>query len=197
MNTDRESRPEIARKPRTPEEQNSRGEMNTEAVKTARDNSAAPQTAGDGQRRAWMVRLTRHIPPGQFGRYLLVGIGNTLFGYGTFALLTALLDRITPHGYVLASLLASVLSITVAYLNYKWLVFKTQGNYLREWARCVAVYSGGIIISAALLPLVVFVIRRGTGMQAAAPYLAGALLIGFNAVYSFLGHKKFSFRSPQ
>ena len=30
-------------------------------------------------------RLVDHIPPGQFGRYLLVGAWNTLFGYGSFA----------------------------------------------------------------------------------------------------------------
>ncbi len=143
----------------------------------------------------WTAKLTAHIPPGQFGRYLLVGAGNTLFGYGTFALLTALLDRVMPHGYILASVLSSVLNISVAYLNYKWLVFKTKGNYLREWARCVAVYSGGILIGAALLPVVVFAIRHATRVDAAAPYIAGALLIGVNAVYSFLGHKNFSFRA--
>jgi hypothetical protein len=33
----------------------------------------------------WIAKLTRHIPPGQFGRYLLVGAWNTLFGYGSFA----------------------------------------------------------------------------------------------------------------
>ena len=139
--------------------------------------------------------LVRHIPPGQFGRYLLVGAGNTIFGYSTYALLTAILDPIVPHGYVLASVISSVLNITFSYLNYKWFVFKTKGNYVREWVRCVAVYSGGIVLSALLLPVVVFAIRHWTKYVAAAPYIAGALLMGVTTIYSFLGHKKFSFRS--
>src|ERR1700674_2234048 len=89
-----------------------------------------------------LAALTRHIPPGQFGRYLLVGLGNTVFGYATFAFFTAILDRYVPQSYMLASVLASVLNITVAFLGYKWFVFKTKGNYLREWGRCVGVYGG-------------------------------------------------------
>lgn len=45
--------------------------------------------------------------------------------------------------------------VTFSYLNYNWFVFTTKGNYLSEWARCVAVYSGGIAISVLLLPVLV------------------------------------------
>jgi len=140
--------------------------------------------------------LARHFPPGQFGRYLLVGVFNTLFGYGSFAALVAILDRISPHGYILASVIAGVMNITVAYLNYKWFVFKTKGNYLREWARCVVVYSSAIALNTLLLPLFVYAIRRWTGVYNGAPYIAGAVLIGCTTIYSFVGHKRFSFRLP-
>ncbi len=146
---------------------------------------------------AWYASLTRHIPPGQLARYLVVGVWNTLFGYGTYALFTALLAPVVPHSYVAALVLSSLLNITVSYLGYKWFVFKTKGNYLREWMRCVAVYSSGIAIGACLLPIVVYLLRHGTRFQAAAPYLAGALLTGFGVLYNFLGHKKFSFRQPE
>ena len=144
----------------------------------------------------WWGQLTQHIPPGQFGRYLLVGLWNTLFGYGTFALLTALLTPIVPYSYIWASLLSSLLNITVAYLGYKWFVFKTKGNYLREWMRCVAVYGSGILFTLMALPVLVFLIRRKTHFVSQAPYIAGAILTFVVVVYSFLGHKKFSFRSP-
>ncbi|MFZ3211172.1 MAG: GtrA family protein [Terriglobales bacterium] len=139
--------------------------------------------------------LTAHIPPAQFGRYLLVGTWNTLFGYGTFALFTAVLAPVIPYSYIAASLISSVLNITVAYLGYKWFVFKTKGNYLREWARCVAVYSSAIILGMILLPIVVLVLHRSTRMTTSAPYVAGAILMACSTVYSFLGHKKFSFRN--
>ena len=143
----------------------------------------------------WIASITTHIPPQQFGRYLLVGAWNTLFGYGSFAALTAILDPIVPHSYILACLIASLLNITVSYLGYKWFVFKTQGNYLREWTRCVAVYSGVIVLGVVLLPILVLAIRRGTPFVHAAPYIAGAILTAVSAVYSFIGHKRFSFRS--
>jgi putative flippase GtrA len=143
----------------------------------------------------WSAELTRHIPPGQLWRYVLVGAWNTMFGYGTFALFTAVLNRTVPHSYMWASLLSSLLNITVAYLGYKWFVFRTKGNYLREWMCCVAVYSGGIVVGLIALPVLVFLIRRNTRFFVQAPYIAGALLTVFVVIYSFLGHKNFSFRS--
>ncbi|MDA8382739.1 MAG: glycosyltransferase [Betaproteobacteria bacterium] len=140
------------------------------------------------------ARLTSHIPPGQFGRYLLVGLWNTLFGYSTFAALTALLDPYVRQSYILAAVLSSVLNISVAFLGYKWFVFKTKGNYLREWGRCVAVYGSSMVLGIGALPIVVWAIRLTTKFDRQAPYLAGALLMGFSVIYNFLGHKKFSFR---
>ena len=144
----------------------------------------------------WSGKLTRHIPPGQFGRYLLVGAWNTLFGYGSFAFFTAILSSVIPHSYIVASVISSLLNISVSYLGYKWFVFKTKGNYLREWIRCIGVYSGGILFGVLALPVVVTLIRRNTRFFTQAPYIAGALLTAFMVVYSFVGHKKFSFRTP-
>jgi putative flippase GtrA len=143
-------------------------------------------------------KLLSHIPPGQFFRYLLVGIWNTGFGYGTFVLFTYLLSRRWPqYGYIPGSILSSLVSITVAFLGYKWFVFKTQGNYWREWLRCVAVYGSNIAIGTVLLPCVVYAIRHATAIDGKAPYVAAALMMGFNTIYNFLGHRKFSFRVQQ
>jgi putative flippase GtrA len=140
-------------------------------------------------------RLFSHVPPGQFSRYLLVGIWNTGFGYGTFVLFVFLLSKPWPtYGYIPGGILSSVVSITVAFFGYKWFVFKTQGNYLREWLRCMAVYGSSIAIGTVILPCVVFAIRHATMIDRKAPYVAAALMLGFNTVYNFLGHKKFSFR---
>ncbi|MGA9901419.1 MAG: GtrA family protein [Terriglobales bacterium] len=144
----------------------------------------------------WSTSLTQHIPPGQFGRYLLVGAWNTLFGYGSYAFFTATLSPMIPHSYIAASVISSLLNISVSFFGYKWFVFKTKGNYLREWIRCVGVYSGGILFGVLTLPLLVVVIRRNTRFVTQAPYIAGAILTAFMVVYSFFGHKKFSFRTP-
>ena len=126
-------------------------------------------------------------------RYLAVGACNTAFGYACFALFTLLLTPIFTYGYVLASLLANLFSITFAFFGYKWFVFKTKGNYLREWIRCVGVYATSMIVSAAALPFVVGFIRRQPGHDRSAPYIAGAIVLVFSVLFSFFGHRHISF----
>lgn len=126
-------------------------------------------------------------------RYLAVGACNTIFGYGCFALLTFVLTPVLSYGYVFASLLANLFSITFAFFGYKWFVFNTQGNYLKEWVRCVGVYAGSMILSAAALPFVVGIIRHHSGYDRSAPYIAGAIVLVFSIVFSFFGHRHISF----
>ncbi len=139
--------------------------------------------------------LTEHIPAGQLGRYLLVGGANTAFAYVMYAVITLLLSGVMPASYLAGSLLSSLLNITVSYLGYKWFVFKTRGNYLQEWTRCVVVYSGAIGIGLMMLPPAVFLVRYVTGNSGAAPYIAGALVMAVQVVISFLGHRNLTFRN--
>lgn len=141
--------------------------------------------------------LTSHIPTSQLLRYLVVGFGNTVFAYGSYALFTAILSEYMPASYLAGSLLSSLLNITVSFLNYKWFVFKTKGNYIREWLKCLVVYSSSIILGLLLLPPLVFLMTYLTQNPKSAPYIAGALLTGFNVIISFVGHKNFSFRGSQ
>lgn len=124
-----------------------------------------------------------------------MGVFSTVFGYGTFAFFTALVSRHIPAGYMVAGLVSSLLNITVAFLGYKWFVFRTRGNYFKEWARCLVVYSGSVAVGLALLPPTVFLVRYLTGRPAAAPYLAGALILVIQVMLSFLGHRRITFGS--
>ena len=145
----------------------------------------------------WGAGLIRHIPPGQFARYLMVGLWNTVFGYSVYALFTALLMPRLRFGYIVASVLSNLMSITVAYIGYKFFVFKTQGNYLVEWFRCILVYGSGVLPGLVLLPLLVEGLQHGLHLQRSAPYIAGAMVMGTTVLYSFFGHKHFSFRVPE
>ena len=180
--------------------------------------------------RGWRQQFTDLFPAGQFVRYLCVGVFNTLFGYCTFALTLFLLNHAVPPRFlyltvVAASLLSTPLNISVAYLGYKFFVFRTKGNYLREWLKCFAVYGtamlpGLVILSAltrylqsvmsahAVMMQAFLVAAEGhlsgrplawlqhlaTG-KAMAGYVAGVVVIGVSTVYSFVGHKKITFRS--
>ena len=139
---------------------------------------------------AWIVD---HFPPGQFGRYLVVGLVNTVFGYGTYAGLTALFTPHIPFAYMLASVISSFLNITFSFLNYKWFIFKTTGHYFREWSRCIVVYGSTMGVGTLLLVPTVFLIRHLTPADSSAPYIGGALLMVANVLAGFLGHKHFSF----
>jgi putative flippase GtrA len=176
-------------------------------------------------------RLGKHFPGGQFFRYLCVGVFNTLFGYCTFATTLYLLNLGLPQRFlyltvILASIIATPLNITVAYIGYKFFVFRTHGNYLREWLKCFAVYGTGMIpgllVLSALTRLLQTVFHHhsaslhaaltttethlhgspltilqhiATG-KAMAGYIAGAIVMAVSTIYSFIGHKKVTFRKP-
>ena len=130
----------------------------------------------------------------QMVRYLLVGAFNTVFGYSLFAALNFVLQNVGSYSYMLASLLSNLIAITVAFLGYKWFVFKTKGNYLREWIRCLGVYGGGMLLTLAGLPILVPLLRRVVvSRPQAAPYLAAAIMAVVVVVVSFFGHKHISF----
>ena len=130
----------------------------------------------------------------QLGRYLLVGAFNTVFGYSLFAVLNYSLQGLGSYSYMLASLLSNLIAITVAFLGYKWFVFKTKGKYLPEWIRCVAVYSSGMLLTLAGLPVLVPLLRRVMVHQPqGAPYVAAAIMAVVTVIASFFGHKHISF----
>lgn len=151
---------------------------------------------GIAKKPGWQEWVVDHFPPGQFGRYLLVGLVNTAFGYGTYAGLTALLTPHIPYAYMPACVLYSILSISFSFLTYKRFIFKTKGNYLREWLRCFVVYSGTFAIGVAILPIMVFLVRHLTTADRSAPYIAGAIQMASVSCLSFFGHKNFSFAPP-
>ena len=130
----------------------------------------------------------------QFVRYLVVGGFNTLFGYGLFALLNWAFMGHGSYSYMYAAVLANLLAITFAFLGYKWFVFRTRGNYLIEWLRCLGVYGSSMLIGLVGLPILVPVLRPLLPRPQQASYVAAAIMTVVTALFSFVGHKNISFR---
>jgi len=130
----------------------------------------------------------------QLVRYLLVGGFNTAFGYGLFALLNWSLTGLGSYSYMYAAFLSNLIAISVAFLGYKWFVFRTRGNYLIEWIRCLGVYGSSMLISLAGLAILVPILRRDLHRPQVASYLAAAIMAIVTVIFSFLGHKNISFR---
>jgi putative flippase GtrA len=137
-----------------------------------------------------------NVPKGQLVRYLLVGAWNTFFGYAVFAVFVYILSDLMMYGYMLASVISNIFAITVAYICYKFLVFKTTGNYMREYLRFYTVYGMAAGLNLALLPVFVAILNLTGIKDIYSPYLAGALLTLVTALFSFFGHRNFSFK-PQ
>lgn len=129
--------------------------------------------------RQHVLRLVRM----QLVRFLLTGGWNTIFSYLVFS---GLYFTLSKHlHYMMILTIATVAGVTNAYFCHKFFVFKTKGNYLREYLRFYAVYSVQIGINYIFLP---FFIRVGMS-----PYLAQALIIGLTTAGTYLGHKHISF----
>lgn len=133
----------------------------------------------------------------QFARYILVGGFNTVFGYGLFALLIWAFRGLGTFSYMYAAVLANVIAISVAFLGYKWFVFRTSGNYLAEYIRCFGVYGSSTLIGLAGLPILVPILRHNLHEPEQAPYIAGAIIVVFTIMFSFLGHTNITFRNER
>ena len=118
-------------------------------------------------------------------RYLLVGLWNTVFGYGLFALLLATLgDRV--H-YLVLLVAATVIAILNAFAFYRAFVFRASGQVLLDLARFSAVYLVALVVNIAALALLV--------EMAGLPILiAQASVVAATAAASFFAHRSFSFR---
>ena len=141
-------------------------------------------------------QLARRAPSGQVVRYLVVGAWNTLFGYGTYALLNFLFAPLLGSQYLAAmaaNVLANVIAISVAFLGYKLWVFRTKGNFLWEYLRCYLVYGTTFCAGLVLLPLLMAALNLFVTPRTAVPYVAGAILTAGTVVVSFFGHKQFTF----
>lgn len=130
----------------------------------------------------------------QVVRYLLVGGFNTSFGYALFVALNYLFRSLGVYGSEIASLLGNIIAITVAFLGYKWFVFRTRGNYLREWLRCLSVYGGSVVFTLVMLPPLTLLLRHWFGRSQMASNVAAAILTLVTVAASYFGHKHFSFR---
>ncbi len=118
-------------------------------------------------------------------RFLVAGGWNTAFGYASLAILYYLFsDKIQ---YLFLIVFSTILNITNAYLCHKFFVFKTKGNYLKEYLRYYVVYSVPIGIALVLFPFCIEIL----GMNF---YFTQAILTLFTAIVSYFGHKNVSFR---
>ncbi|WP_268808436.1 GtrA family protein [Nocardia brasiliensis] len=116
--------------------------------------------------------------------FAVVGGFNTALGIGmTVVWLAVLGDNVPPSVAVAA---AYAVSIAVAFVLHRTLVFRVRGHLLRDFLRFVAVNSGGLLLNMVLLELAVSVWHFPDKP-------AAVVVMGLVAVASYFGHRHISF----
>jgi putative flippase GtrA len=141
---------------------------------------------------------------GEKVRYLVVGVGNTIVGYGLFVALLAILgvplralsgsaagplDWLGRHYYLAVQWAAWVLMVPISTTTLKDLAFRSGGRWLPQVGRAYLVYAPAQVVSSATLWLAVQVMRLS-------PQVGQLFAVAFATVLSYLGHKYFTFREP-
>ncbi|MFF3224146.1 GtrA family protein [Nocardia suismassiliense] len=117
--------------------------------------------------------------------FAAVGGFNTAVGIGlTVVWLAVLGDNVPPSVAVAA---AYAVSIVIAFVLHRTLVFRVRGHLLRDFLRFVAVNSGGLLLNMALLELAVSVWHFPDKP-------AAVVVMGLVAIASYFGHRHISFR---
>jgi putative flippase GtrA len=117
--------------------------------------------------------------------FVVVGLFNTLAGFGLFALFQVLVG--SRFGYMWSLLLAHVTSVLVAFVAHRRITFDVQGRVFGDLVRFESIYLGGLAVNAALLPLLVEI----AGLKV---LVAQACVTAVTAVLSWLGHSRLTFR---
>jgi putative flippase GtrA len=126
-------------------------------------------------------------------KFVLVGIWNTIFGYGLFCLFDTLFAWLLASrsaAYMCAMVLAQILGVINAYIFHKYITFKSEAKgkaIIAEFFRFSTTYLVTFCLSLILLPTLVEINHIH-------PKIAAAIIIIICAVISYFSHSMFSFR---
>lgn len=145
-----------------------------------------------------IVRIGKRLAEIESVRFLVIGGFNTLFGVVNSLAMVRLMLWLRPNqpktmGTV-GIAISSVINIGFSFLTYKWFVFRTKGNYLKEYLRSLTIYLPNLAASTLAVAPLAAVIRRWTGHDRGSVYGAVAIVVIAGIVFSFFGHKNVTFR---
>lgn len=115
--------------------------------------------------------------------FLAVGGVNTAIGFSLFVVFNAIFGS---QRYLLTLLCAHIISVIIAFVLYRYLVFKVRGHLLRDAWRFESVYLIALAANAALLHIGVSWLHQN-------PVLVQAVVLVITTTWSYIGHGRFSF----
>lgn len=118
-------------------------------------------------------------------KYLIVGGFNTVFGY-LIGVIGFLLLQNKMHILFIAAI-SNILAISMSFLTYKTLVFKTKGDWIEEYLKCYMVYGSTALLGGLLIWIFVDYLSLNI-------WLAQAIVVLVTVCVSYFGHKKYTFK---
>ena len=119
-------------------------------------------------------------------RFLLIGGINAGISYVIFALSLFILGK---EYYQLSVALQWSISSVFSYLNQKFFVFNTKGNYLREYLKCCSTWAVSYLLNVIILEILVkFVIKNAYIAQFTAIFLVSIVTYVLFKYFAFKKH---------
>lgn len=123
---------------------------------------------------------------GEKVRFLAVGVWNTGFN---LVLFNVLLLALGHSLYLVWFWVAWVISVVQSTVTMKYLAFRSKGRLMRQVARSYVIYLPAQGIATALMWFAVAVLHL-------LPPVAQLVTVGLTTIFSYFGHKYFTFRMP-
>lgn len=129
-------------------------------------------------------------------RYLLVGGFNTVLAYSLLVFLDFTFEKINSAIALnlskevvanIALIVQYIITINISFTTMRYYVFRSHGNWKKEWLKAWSVYIFIYTINAPIMTLLMYVFNLVT-WQAQGIYLI------FSTIVTFLLHKYYSFR---
>ena len=118
-------------------------------------------------------------------RFLLAGVLNTLVGLATFPIFYFTLSGYALH-YLVVLCISQAVCIPFAFATNKFLVFRTKGNYVREFIKFLTFHLSYFAANLVALPLMV-------NLFAMNPVIAQSLFAIMVIVSSYFWHSRITF----
>jgi len=132
-------------------------------------------------------------------RFLLVGGFNTVFAWSVFAALNWLFTVINERaGWNFPEILLAnaaliiqyAITINVSFITMRYYVFRSHGNFWREWAKAWSVYILLYAVNAPSISFLMWAFKLDAWWEQ-------AIYLVFSTIVTFLLHKYYSFRKTK
>jgi putative flippase GtrA len=116
--------------------------------------------------------------------FIVIGSLNTLFSYFITIILFNYLQNFV--NIFIIAIISNIISITMSFTTNKYFVFKSNGNYLKEYMRSYFVYGFSMIFGIFGLWFLVSILNIHI-------WVSQALLMVFSVLIAYYGNQKFTF----